>query len=187
LNDPAPASLEDLASRLDELSGDLRRQGRAAVAAQAAAEACLAALEARAEPRPPEPPRHWLEPLLPVADAIDRISARAASLVQAHPPRRRLLPWPFDAAPPPDADLVALQGGLRILRAQLEQALESQGVRIDRRVGVPMDPRLHRVVEVRPGRGPEGTIVEVLRPGYSLGGRVVREAEVAVSSPGRRR
>jgi molecular chaperone GrpE (heat shock protein) len=38
---------------------------------------------------------------------------------------------------------------------------------------------VHRVVEAR-GSGPREVVVEVVRPGYRLGERVVREAEVVV-------
>ena len=40
-------SLQELAARLDDLLKEVRRQGRAAIAAQAAAESCLEALQAR--------------------------------------------------------------------------------------------------------------------------------------------
>lgn len=180
MNDqPPPSTLEDLAARIAELALELRRQGRAAVAAQAAAEACLAAIEERGEPAD-EPEPAWLAPLLPVADAIDRIDARAASLLQERSRPRTLLRWPLGKAP--DPDLAAIAGAVRILRAQMAQALESLDVTIERRVGIPVDPELHRVVDVRMAGSAEGTIVEVVRPGYSLGGRVVREAEVVVSS-----
>jgi molecular chaperone GrpE (heat shock protein) len=73
--------------------------------------------------------------------------------------------------------------GLRVLRAQLAAALASRGVTADRRVGVAVDPEVHRVVEVRVRRDSEreGVVVEVLRPGYAAGARLIREAEVVAT------
>jgi molecular chaperone GrpE (heat shock protein) len=54
---------------------------------------------------------------------------------------------------------------------------------VDRRTGGPVDGERQRVVEVRapaPGE-PRGTVVEVVRPGYALGDKVVRETEVVVA------
>jgi molecular chaperone GrpE len=90
--------------------------------------------------------------------------------------------WPF-GRPAPDPDLQALADGLGVLQAQLDAALAGCGITVDRRVGVTVDPEVHRVVEVRPRRGsePEGVVVEVVRPGYAAPGRLVREADVVAT------
>jgi molecular chaperone GrpE len=202
-NDAAPAiTLESLSARLEELTREVRRQGRAAVAAQAAAESCLdklSASDAREDREDGEPEGQaagaaaddWVRALLPVADALDRVVAQATAVAErgprSEPPRRGLLSLLSRGreAPEPgrDADLRALAEGLRVLRAQLAAALASQGVEADRRVGVPIDPEVHRVVEARPARAGEreGVVLEVVRPGYAAGGRVLREAEVVAA------
>jgi molecular chaperone GrpE len=191
-------SPEDLARRLDDLLKEVRRQGRAAIAAQAAAESCLDAIreqagrgpgnddetsgERAAEAADAERVR-WLRALIPVGDALDRVIRQAAALDA--PPRRergwlrRLLPAPADDG----RARAALIEGLRVLGAQLEGTLRDLGVSVDRRTGGPVDGERHRVVEVRPP-GPghrRGTVIEVVRPGYALDDRVIREAEVVVA------
>jgi len=199
-------SLEDLAARLDELMKEVRRQGRAAIAAQAAAESCLEAIREQAEAEGDEEAEdaaetsdvddeavRWLRALIPVADAVGRVAAQAAALAAPRPPpKRRLLARLFHAPEPADGSArAALAEGLRVLHAQLEGALRDLGVTVDRRTGGPVDGERQRVVEVRSPRAGErsGTVVEVVRPGYALGPRVVREAEVVVAdgaAPGQR-
>jgi len=197
MSDPTAA---DMAARLDDLLKEVRRQGRAAIAAQAAAESCLEAIRAEAarredegveEPDDEEEPDddgeavRWLRALIPVADAVDRVVKQVASL---DAPRERAKPSLLQRlvrAPEPGDDhaRAALAEGLRVLHAQLEGALRDLGVDIDRRTGSPVDGDTQRVVEVRAPRAGErpGTVVEVVRPGYALEGTVVREAEVVVA------
>jgi molecular chaperone GrpE (heat shock protein) len=233
LSDDAGESVRwaSLVERLDELTRELRRQGRAAVAAQAASESCLeqiATLELRMRgerdgdgegctkvpgdehgddedtrapdkeddsKREDEARAHeaaaWLEALVPVADAIDRAASQAAEVAERARRPAPLRIWPFARKTAAFADLDALASGLRVLRDQLAAALASRGVRIERRVGIEVDPELHRVVAVRPPASGqperEGTVLEVIRPGYAVGRRVAREADVvAIGGPLRR-
>jgi hypothetical protein len=184
------ASVQELATRLDDLLKEVRRQGRAAIAAQAAAESCLEAIQARpAEASEPSKTRansdeavRWLRALIPVADAVERIAQRAAGLDA--PAKRTLLQRVFRAPEPDDRHArAALTEGLRLLRAQLEGVLHDLGVEVDRRTGEPVDAERQRVVEVR-AAGPNervGTVIEVVRPGYALGAKIVREAEVVIA------
>ncbi|XYI03243.1 nucleotide exchange factor GrpE [Sorangium sp. So ce1128] len=188
---PLGAPPEDLGARLSELVREVRRQGRAAVAAQAAAESCLEQVTALARaggasddaaPRPAEG-LSWLDALLPVADALDRAVAQVSAMVDRRARAERGGFWPFRRPAEPDPELRALAEGLRVLRAQLVAALDGCGVTVDRRIGVAVDPEVHRVVEVRPRREaePEGVVVDVIRPGYAAHGRLVREADVVAS------
>jgi molecular chaperone GrpE len=184
----------DLLTRLDDLLKEVRRQGRAAIAAQAAAEACLEAVHAQAARSKEEDDSaadphgasevaiRWLRALIPVADAIDRAVVQAAAIA-ARPPRSRFRFWPFGAPAPVDPQLRVLLEGLLVLQSQLQGALGELGVSIDRRVGWPIDPERQRVVEVRAPLLDEqpGTVVEVVRPGYGLGMTLVREAEVVAA------
>jgi molecular chaperone GrpE (heat shock protein) len=199
-------SVADLALRLDDLLKEVRRQGRAAVAAQAAAESCLEAIQAQAEgskdsdldgdeqaaaAAATEETTRWLRALIPVADSLDRVIRQAAMLDAPRREKRGLFARLLagrPSEPKPDeargnAALAALNEGLRVLRAQLEGTLHELGVSVDRRTGGPVDGERQRVVEVRE-RGPgerRGTVVEVVRPGYALGAKIVREAEVVVA------
>lgn len=159
------------------------------MAAQAAAEACLAALpdpdDAEEEPEgaSTEPDTSWLKALLPLLDAVERVSAQATSLRRARV-QPRLPLWKRLLAPPEEptfqADLDALEQGLRLLVPLTEQSLLGLGVRVERRTGIPLDPGLHRVVETR-GEQATATVLEVVRPGYWLGDLCVREADVVAS------
>jgi molecular chaperone GrpE len=183
-------------ARLDDVLREVRRQGRAAVAAQAAAEACLECLhqreadasesaasnDAETEDESDALDGRGLEALLPVADALDRIAALSARMAAEQPARGFARLRSLFGARRPDPGIAVLAEGLRILRAQLAGALESQGVLVDHRIGIPFDAHAHRAVGTRPPRGEqrEGYVVEIVRPGYAVGSRVVREAEVIV-------
>jgi molecular chaperone GrpE len=80
----------------------------------------------------------------------------------------------------PGGDRVA--EGLQAVRGQIDAILARQGVRRVGAVGELFDPRSHEAVAVRETEdAPSGTIVEVVRPGFSLDGRVLRPALVVVS------
>lgn len=199
----------DVAGRLDDLVREVRRQGRAAIAAQAAAESCLEAVlglqaaapddEAlagtdhapgggRASGDTARRDEAWLRALLPSLDGLDRVLATALALGarRAAEPRERGF-WPFRRAPARDGEVESLAEGLRLLRAEVAAALGALGVTIDRGEGAALDAERHRVVEVRPARAGEGAdaIAEVVRAGYALGGRLVREADVVATRPER--
>ncbi|AKT35979.1 nucleotide exchange factor GrpE [Chondromyces crocatus] len=200
----APATLESLSSRLDDLLKEVRRQGRAAVAAQAAAESCLMAVRGLAQEAAPAASRdrdeegaptlregamreiggHWLRALIPIADAMERVVQHASEgAVRQRISRRwwqRLLGAPEEGA----SELAALVEGLRVLDQQLNASLTELGVNVERPLGEAVDAERHRVVGVSPPRPgfPAGRVVEVVRVGYALGGAVVREAEVIASS-----
>lgn len=100
--------------------------------------------------------------LLPVLDDFERAIA-------AIPQDARELPW--------------VQGILLIernLRAQVERAgferIEAQGK--------PFNPWEHEAVMTdETAEHEEGTVTSVMRPGYRVGGRVVRPAQVTVARP----
>jgi molecular chaperone GrpE len=72
--------------------------------------------------------------------------------------------------------------GFRLIQRNLEAAFERLGVRRVGVVGDLFDPNLHEAVayEEHPSQ-PEGHVAAVLRPGYQLGERVVRPAQVSVA------
>ena len=74
--------------------------------------------------------------------------------------------------------------GVAIVRQQFLATLESLGVRRLDPIGQPFDHALHEAVTTvaaQPNTEP-GTIVGVIRPGYTMGDEVLRPAQVAVAS-----
>ena len=72
--------------------------------------------------------------------------------------------------------------GLRAVHEQMETLLARHGVERTGTAGEPFDPELHDAVAVRENdEVPDGTILEVARPGYALRDRVLRPAQVVVS------
>jgi molecular chaperone GrpE len=72
--------------------------------------------------------------------------------------------------------------GLRALYDQMRGILERHRVvRVGER-GDPFDPEIHEAVAVtETEEAPDGTVVEVARPGYRSGDRVLRPAQVVVA------
>lgn len=73
--------------------------------------------------------------------------------------------------------------GVRLVRQQLQSALEKLGVSSINSKGEAFDPRFHEAVDLVefPGSAPN-TVVDELRPGYKLGERLLRPAMVLVAS-----
>lgn len=87
----------------------------------------------------------------------------------------------LEAATNPAHPFVA---GVALVRQQFLGTLEQMGVtRVDP-LGQPFDPAVHEAVTSVPAPlGTEaGTVVGVIRPGYLMGGEVLRPAAVAVSA-----
>ena len=73
--------------------------------------------------------------------------------------------------------------GLRLVERQLLDGLARHGVARIEAVGKPFDPTVHEAVLEMPGPAAERTVLQVVRPGFTLHGRVVRPAHVIVSKP----
>jgi molecular chaperone GrpE len=72
--------------------------------------------------------------------------------------------------------------GLRMLQKQLTEVLQSEGLEEIAAVGKPMDPELHEVVGyVETDEKPENIVVDEIRKGYTLNGKVIRPSLVIVS------
>ena len=72
--------------------------------------------------------------------------------------------------------------GLKMLQEQLAHVLESEGLGEIPAEGRPLDPELHEVVSyVETDEKPENTVLEEVRKGYTLNGRVIRTSLVVVS------
>jgi len=72
--------------------------------------------------------------------------------------------------------------GLKMLQKQLAEVLESEGLEEIPAEGKPLDPELHEVVSyVETNESPENTVLEEVRKGYTLNGKVIRTSLVVVS------
>ena len=110
-----------------------------------------------------------------------RTAAQADILAQILPALddlRRAL----QSIPPELSDNSCVQGILLVSK-RLSDVLEQAGVRQIGQPGEKFDPHWHEAVsrETRSDM-PEGSILQVYQPGYVLGGRVVRPAQVVVAS-----
>jgi molecular chaperone GrpE len=83
-----------------------------------------------------------------------------------------------------EADRDAIVEGVRAVRDQAVAVLSGLGFpRRDREVGTTFDPARHEAVATMPSAGtPEGTVVDVVRPGYGDGERQLRPAGVVVAT-----
>ena len=84
--------------------------------------------------------------------------------------------------PPAGAD-DPLRRGAEMVRGKLRAFFEAQGVTVMDALGKPFNPEQHDALLLRATPGfPAGTVLEVVTPGYRLGERVVRHAQVIVST-----
>jgi molecular chaperone GrpE len=76
----------------------------------------------------------------------------------------------------------ALYEGLRAVLDQIESVLARQGVERIGAVGERFDPERHEAIEVRPTDEVEDrTVLDVVRSGFAMRGRVLRPAQVVVA------
>ncbi len=83
---------------------------------------------------------------------------------------------------PDDAKYVEWLKGLKATITQLEKVMEELGVIKIKTVGTPFDHNLHEAVEEVDGA--EGEIIKELQPGFTLNGKVIIPAKVAVGKKG---
>lgn len=101
-----------------------------------------------------------LADLLPVLDAFERTAAAAGSGASAE----------------------SMAEGVKSVEKLLRTVLESRQLKRIASLGAHFDPNLHEAIAVVPDSDqPEGTIVEELEAGYTLGGTVLRPARVKVA------
>jgi len=79
-------------------------------------------------------------------------------------------------------DVDALMEGVELTRNEFDRVLDQEGVEeIRPDPGTDTDAQRHEVMMRVPSDEPEGTVAEVYRPGYEMGGKVLRAAQVTVS------
>ena len=89
----------------------------------------------------------------------------------------------LNAAKAPNADLKGLVGGISMVQEQLKSALSNHGLKEINPLNQPFDPNLHEAIATQPSpEAADGVVLQVVRIGYSLSGRLLRPASVVVSS-----
>jgi molecular chaperone GrpE len=77
-------------------------------------------------------------------------------------------------------DFAKFVKGVELVYAKLADALKSEGLERIEAEGTPFDPELHEALLQTGGADGEPVVADVLRPGYTLKGRVLRPAGVRV-------
>ena len=103
-----------------------------------------------------------LEPIFPLLDDLGRAFAQV----------------------PPDLEDDPWAQGIAMLRSRLEATLAELGLEPVGTVGEPFDATRHDAVYHEPDpQADSQQVAQVIRPGYRLGGRLLRPAEVVVRGP----
>lgn len=85
---------------------------------------------------------------------------------------------------PPDLESDPWAHGISLLNTRLTDTLQRLGLEKVGAPGEPFDPTLHEAIVYEPDPGASGqTVSAVIRPGYRLGTRLLRPAEVVVRGP----
>ncbi len=97
--------------------------------------------------------------LLPILDDLERALAAAEEHAEAQ-----------------------LEEGVRLVHRSLAALLERHGVKPIATEGK-FDPHVHEALLSQPSEAEEGSVIDVVQKGYTLGNRVVRPARVVVAAP----
>lgn len=99
--------------------------------------------------------------------------------------RRALDAVPEEARNAGQAGLGGLIEGVEMTERSMLTTLERHGVTKLEPMGEKFDPNFHQAMFEVPDAGkPSNTVVQVVQPGYSIGGRVLRPAMVGVAKGG---
>jgi len=89
----------------------------------------------------------------------------------------------INAAKQPNAEMKSLAGGVEMVLSQLRTALANHGLKEINPMGQPFDPHQHEAISHQPSKDVKAEhVLEVVRTGYLLNGRLLRPASVVVSS-----
>ena len=87
------------------------------------------------------------------------------------------------AAKAPNADMKTLVGGISMVLEQLKTSLTGHGLKEINPAGQKFDPNQHESIASQPSETvADGSVLQVVRIGYSLNGRLLRPASVVVSN-----
>jgi molecular chaperone GrpE len=162
---PPPDALADALARAEKAEAELSRLKDGALRAMADAENVKKRAEREIVEREKYALAGFAKALLAVADnlrrALDSVSAEAKAA---------------------DPALAKLVEGVELTERELLGAFEKHGVVKLDPVGKAPDPNFHQIVATvdLPGAVP-GTVAQVFQPGYTIHGRLLREAMVTVA------
>ena len=89
----------------------------------------------------------------------------------------------INAARQPNSEVKSLADGVEMVLSQLRTALSNHGLKEINPLNQPFDPHQHEAISHQPSKDvKEEHVMEVVRTGYSLNGRLLRPASVVVSS-----
>jgi len=165
---PPAAADDDLAARIAALEAELSTANEKTLRALAETENVRRRLEQAAEDRGKFAVSGFVKDVLPVADNL----------------RRALDSLPPDAK---ETDPLAakLIEGVELTERSFLAALERHGIKKVESLGQLANPHLHQVMmEVEDANHAAGTIVLEMQSGYTLHGRLLREAMVGVAKGG---
>ena len=98
---------------------------------------------------------------------------------------RALLVLPAEARDTADGPMKSLIDGIELTEREMQRLLATHGVKPIEAEGQKFDPHRHQAMfEVPDPSRPEGTVVQVVQTGYSIGDRVLRPAMVGVAKGG---
>lgn len=106
----------------------------------------------------------------------------AANVVEELMPVLDNLGFALVAAEAPNAELKSLAEGVKMVANQLKTGLANHGLKEINPTGAAFDPNHHEALSQQPSDTvAEGHVLQVIRVGYSLNGRLLRPAAVIVS------
>lgn len=98
---------------------------------------------------------------------------------------RALTTLPQEAREAADSTTKSLIEGIEMIEREMQRLLAKHGVKPIEAEGQKFDPHKHQAMfEVPDPTRPEGTVVQVVQAGYTIGERVLRPAMVGVSKGG---
>lgn len=98
---------------------------------------------------------------------------------------RALMMLPAEARAGADAAMQSLIEGIEMTEREMQRLLSKHGVKPIEAEGLKFDPHKHQAMfEVPDPSRPEGTVVQVVQTGFTIGDRVLRPAMVGVAKGG---
>jgi molecular chaperone GrpE len=98
---------------------------------------------------------------------------------------RALMTLPAEARETADGALKSLIDGIELTEREMQRLLAKHGIKPIEAEGEKFDPHKHQAMfEVPDPSRPEGTVVQVVQAGFSIGDRVLRPAMVGVAKGG---
>lgn len=165
---PAAGPQDDPEARLATLEADMTRLQNELLYARAETENVRRRLEQQAEDRGKYAVANFAKDVLNVADNLRRA-------LDAVPPSAR------------EGNDIAntLTVGVEMTEREMLSTLERYGIRPVAAMGARFDPNFHQaMMEMEDTTQPEGTVVMVMQPGYTIHDRLLRPAMVGVSKGG---